>query len=181
MLHRRRRSRSARKKSPTSAWRRSIFSTRKAPATSCKLHAPVVVAMAVVAGVAAAAVVAVAVDVPAVAVAPVVRAAGLAARPGVSAASAKSRRTPTKQKNARRYGRVRPVRPGLFVAPSCRGDSLPFPLSSFPVVALSRLCAGFSDSLKNASARTGCHSSGRTIDHAPPIRKMIGETCVRRR
>jgi hypothetical protein len=155
MLHRRRRSRSARKKSPTSAWRRSIFSTRKAPATSCKLRAPVVVAMAVVAGVAGAAVVAVAVDVPAVAVAPVVPAAGLAVRPGVSAASAKSRRTPTKQKNARCYGRVRPVRPGLFVAPSCRCVSLPF-----PVVALSRLCAGFPDSLKNASARTGCHSSG---------------------
>ena len=40
---------------------------------------------------------------------------------------------------------------------------------------------GFPDSLKNASARTGCHSSGRTLCHAPPIRKMIGETCVRRR
>jgi hypothetical protein len=168
MLHRRRRSRSARKKSPTSAWRRSIFSTRKAPATSCRLPAPVVVAMAVVAGVAAAAVVAVAVDVPAVAVAPVV-AAELAARPGVSAASAKSRRIPTKPKNARFYGRVRPVRPGQFM------------FSLWRLATRPRRCAGFPDSLKNASARAGCHSSGRTIDHAPPMHKMIGETCVRRR
>jgi len=37
---------------------------------------------------------------------------------------------------------------------------------------------GFSDSLKNASARTGYHSCGRTTRHAPQSEKMIGETCV---
>src|SRR6266702_5662308 len=106
-MRRLRRSRLAKKKSPTSVSPRSIYSTRKTReprAAPCRWPG-VADAVAVEAAEAAEA-----------AVAAVAVAADPAARPGAFAASANPKQFPDTLTNTRRQGRVRQGRPGRFVS-----------------------------------------------------------------
>jgi hypothetical protein len=115
-MHRLKPSLSATKKSPMSAWQRSISSTRRTPdrlkAWCRKLVAAVVAAVAAVAEV-----VAVAAEAAAVAEA----AAAAAARRGEHADFAEPRLFLTTLTSTNRHGRVRQGRPGQFyvVLPAC--------------------------------------------------------------
>lgn len=102
-----RRSLSVRRKSPTSAWRRSISSTRRTLGAACRWHG---------CGAAAAAEVAELAELAAVAGAVAALAAAAAACRGERVAFARSGRFPIALKYARRHGRVRRFRPGQFVS-----------------------------------------------------------------
>jgi hypothetical protein len=100
------------RKSPTSAWRRSLSSTRRTTEDRCGAwYRKPAVADAV-----AAAAVEAAEDAAAAAVADAAVAAEAAACHGALAACARLIRVPTTLTNARRHGRVRRVRPGQFMS-----------------------------------------------------------------
>ena len=109
-LHQVTKSRLVKRKSPTSAWRRSLSSTRRTEHRFGAWYRKPVVADAVAAEGAEAAEVA-----AAAAVADAAVAAEAAACRGAPAACARQVRVPNILTNARRHGRVRRVRPGQFV------------------------------------------------------------------
>ena len=166
--HRRKASRLAKKKSPTSASRRSTCSTRKTTAAPCSRWRGVAAAAAAVVAPAAAA--AAAAD---AAVAVALPAQGHAVRPGVTAASARLRpffRLRIKYAN-KFIGRVR-CRPGQL--PSIR--HLHGLLPTRHRLLSASLCA--SNTIEELRARKHCDLEQRKALRRARIPKATGETCV---